>query len=120
MLKQAHIERDGDFLDYTASATKSRGDVVTVGGLAGILTEDAVSGDVVPARVRGVAEMNKSSAAFTAGDIVEWDNDGTAVDSNVTAGTGALVANAGGDFDVGKVVDDAGTADETAKVYLNV
>ena len=120
MLKSADIERDGDFLDYTASAAKSRGDVVSVGGLAGILTEDAVSGDTVPARVRGVAVMNKkSTASFSEGDTVEWDNDGTPGDSSATAGSGALDVDGSGDFDVGKVIEDAGTSDETVRVYLN-
>lgn len=116
MAQKAKFYKTGNVQDYTAVATKTAGDIVQDSDLAGMLLNDMVSGDLGSIQIRGMIEAKKDANAFTAGDPVYWDNDGTDVDGN-TGGAATVVAT--GDFYLGRAVAAAGTADTDIVVDLN-
>ena len=108
----------GDYVDYTPSgADVSAGDVVVQGELVGIAEraiEDGVKGALA---VTGVFDVEReASTAFTAGDEVWWDADGTSEDGN----TGAAVdtSDSGTNKFLGYAVADVADAD--ANLYVRV
>ena len=104
-----------DTLEITATAAWAGGEVIQLpdDGRAAVVAGNGApiaSGDKVTVYTRGIFKMAKATGtAHTTGDIVEWD----ATDNDV-------VANAAGDFDVGKCVqEDAASGDTTILVDLN-
>ena len=98
-----------DVVHFTASADTLSGALIELGvGLVGIVVNDVVSGDMRAAEPYVQVLINNSGVAYTAGDTVGYD-----------ASADEAVAAAGGDFDVGKAVNDAGTS-EAVLVMLNV
>jgi len=108
----------GEYVDYTPSgADVSAGDVVVQGELVGIAEraiEDGVKGALA---VQGIFDVEReASTAFTAGDEVWWDADGTSEDGN----TGAAVdtSDSGTNKFLGYAVEDV--ADAAANLYVRV
>jgi predicted RecA/RadA family phage recombinase len=67
---------EGRRIDYTPSSAVSAGDVVVIGELVGVATEDIAASTLGAIDVQGVFDMPKavtSSSALTAGAIVYWD-----------------------------------------------
>lgn len=122
MDKQARIDKDGSYLSYSNStgAKKYRGDVVSIGGLAGVLIEDIEDGDTGEAQVDGLAEVNLKAVSVDANDICYWDEDADPVSG--TSGDGAATnVQSDGDITLGVAPYAAdGTGDDTTvKILLN-
>jgi predicted RecA/RadA family phage recombinase len=83
------------------------GDVLIIGGLAGICAGDAANGEDLDLALEGVYTLPKSSAVvLTVGELALWD--------------GAQVVDSESDGDaIGHVVEDAGSGVTTCKVRLS-
>ena len=108
----------GDYVDYTPSgADIDAGDVVVQGELVGIAERAIEDGDKGALAVTGIFDVEReASTAFTAGDEVWWDADGTSEDGN----TGAAVDTADGGTNkfLGYAVADV--ADAAANLFVRV
>lgn len=109
-------QAEGDNLDYTPGSDVYGGDVVLIGTVPAIVTEDIASGVKGAVAVEGVFKVPKVTGALTAGDAIYWDVDGDPVDG--TAGTGACSGTASVGNLMGFAVLDAGSSDEYAYVKL--
>lgn len=117
---KAQIWKEGDVLDYVASAAKVGGAVVEVAGRAGVLTDDVAASATGCAQVSGVVKVEKANEALTAGQDVWYDADGNPYGG--TAGSGAITGtpcNATGDLWMGVVLYAAGATATHAYVLLN-
>lgn len=115
---EARIVLAGNVRNFTAAATYVGGQVVQLGGLAGIIQEAAglVSGKKGSYVVEGIAKVRNVAIAGNKGDNVWWDEDGTGVDGN----EGACTTNAAvGDFWLGTLAEDLAATDTEAEVALN-
>lgn len=102
------VQADSDVLTLVApSGGVVAGTPYNIGSLVVVAVTTAAQGEYFAARKEGVVTLPKSNAAFAAGVLVEWH-----------VANGNLVANAGGQFDVGHVVEAVGTSDTTVKVCL--
>lgn len=122
MDKQARIDKDGAYLNYSNSSGSKmyRGDVVSIGGLAGVLIEDIADGETGEAQVDGLAEINLKAVSVAADDICYWDEDADPVSG--TAGDGAATnVQSDGDITLGVApyAADGSSGTETVKVLLN-
>ena len=113
---KSKIRQTGDNLDYTPSAATTAGAPVLSNDQAGIVTTDLAASELGSIRVRGVVDVNKDSSAFSAGDPVYWDNDGTDV-GGATGGAATVVAT--GNFFLGRALEAAGTAATEVEIALN-
>jgi hypothetical protein len=108
----------GNVLDHTPSATRTGGQVVQVGALAGIIQEAAglAASEQGSILVEGLVGIRAAAVAGEAGDPVGWDENGTGVDGN----TGALTVDPSTwDFCVGSLAKDLAATDGIAEVLLN-
>lgn len=82
------VQRVGDVIDFTATATLASGAGVLVGSVFGIVQIDVVSGDVMPVSTKGVWNINKlSTDVFAEGALVYWDNTNKRVTSTSAGNT---------------------------------
>ena len=73
---EARLECDGESVEWTADGTYSAGDVIQLrDGRAGVLTQDAVSGQVVGVYVKGIFEVQKTTSMYVLpGSRLYWDH----------------------------------------------
>ena len=107
----------GDYLDYTPASIRVAGEIVQVGGLAGI--SDAIAANALgAAQVKGVIKARAAAVAGNDGDTVGWDEDGNPYGG--TAGTGAITTKlSDADFLVGSLRAALTATDGEAIVELN-
>jgi len=118
MNTEAMNYQTGNYLDYTPAAARTAGQVVQVGGRAGICTTDLAASEKGAVQVKGIIKIVKAQVAGNAGDPVGWDEDGDPYGG--VAGSGALTTIlTDADFLVGSLVAAAAATDETALVALN-
>jgi len=115
MNTEAMNYQTGNYLDYTPAAARTAGEVVQVGGRAGICTTDLAASEKGSVQVKGIVKMAKAAVAGNAGDPVGWDEDGNPIDGSGVVTT--ILTDA--DFLVGSLIEDVGTGDSTALVALN-
>lgn len=81
---------EGDVLTLTAPEALTSGRGVLVGSIFGIATNAAASGDQVEVQLEGVFDVTKAAAqAWTAGQVIYWDN--TAKNFTTTVGSNTKV-----------------------------
>ncbi|WP_063607925.1 DUF2190 family protein [Zavarzinella formosa] len=108
--------QDGDSIDYTPVSAVRSGDVVLVGTVPMISPLDIAAGVTGALRCDGAFRVPKNSDAFTAGDAVYWDADGTPVTG--TALSGAAGASAALGYQMGFAIADAASGDSYVIVRL--
>jgi predicted RecA/RadA family phage recombinase len=91
----------GDVIDYTPSSAVSAGDVVVIGNIVGVATEDIAADDLGSLAIEGVFSLAKatlSTSAITQGTKLYWDASGEQVTetegSNKVAGYATKAASA--------------------------
>jgi len=108
----------GDFLDYTPALVKVAGEMVQVGGQAGMCATAIAASTLGARQVTGVIKVRAAAVTGSDGDIIGWDEDGDPYGG--TAGTGAattILADA--DFLIGSLRKDLTATDGEAIVALN-
>jgi len=111
----------GDYINFTPGADLAGGDIIVTGGLIGGVDQAIASGNLGALNIEAVRECAKvASVAFSVGDHVFWDEDGTP--SGGDPGTGCCVnwvtAISSGARYLGKCVVAALAADTTVRVLL--
>ena len=109
----AQFIHDGDYIDYTPTASVAAGDVVVQGDLVGVAKGDIDANRMGAIAVTGVFDFPKASGVGTAisvGSIVYWD----AGAQQATTSSGA-----GANKELGKTVAAAGDNDTTVAVRLS-
>lgn len=104
-----NYKQPGDTLTVEAPYALSSGDGAQVGdAIFGVAVNDAESGDSVELKTEGVFELVKDAGtAWTAGDLVYWDD--SAKECDVDSSAGILV---------GYAVEDVGSSAVLGKVKL--
>lgn len=116
MITEAKVYANGTALDYTPASAVVGGQVLNVGGLAGIAASDLEASEKGALYVDGLVAFRAAAVAAEAGDPVGWDENGTGVDGN----TGALTVDpATWDFVVGSLAKDLAATDGVAIVRMN-
>lgn len=100
----------GNDLTLDAPADVSSGDGVLIGAIFGVAAVDAVSGDPVDIRTRGVFSLPKAAVAVAIGDLVYWDD---------TAKVATTDDDTGGNPKIGVAVAAAIDSAAKATVRLN-
>ena len=84
---------EGEVITITAGATITSGSGVLVGSMVGVAVKDAVSGDKLAVKLKGVYELPKTSPDNIAvGAAVYWNN--TAKEITSTSAGNTLAGNA--------------------------
>lgn len=110
-MSEATLVNNGETLQKTAGAGYDCGDIIQIGGLAGVVEGlcGVANGDPLNARVKGQFDVASASATtFAEGATVEWD------DTNKLA-----VAAAAGDFVLGKAAKAKTAGQTVVRVILN-
>lgn len=72
----------GDTLTIPAPAAVASGGVVVAGGLVGIASTDAASGEPVAVALRGVFFLPKGAGAISLGATLHWDGAAVTTDDS--------------------------------------
>jgi len=108
----------GDYLDYTPAVNRTAGEVVQVGGLAGLCATTIVANALGAAQVKGVVKVRAAAITGNDGDPVGWDEDGDPYGD--TAGIGAVTTKlSDADFLIGSLRKALTATDGEAVVELN-
>jgi predicted RecA/RadA family phage recombinase len=102
--------QDGDIINHKPASDVKAGELVFIGGKCGQIVVDAVSGEVVGLRMKGVIRLSKANMAdvYADGDPVLWD------------ATNKVAAIGGADGTVGMAVNGGSAAtDSYVFVLLN-
>lgn len=112
---EAIFVQDGKYIDYTPVSAVSTGDVVVIGNIPCVATSPIAAGVLGSVASEGVFNVLKGSEAYTAGDAVYWDEDGTPTGGSTT---GCATDNAALGYLMGFAVVDAASGDSTVTVRL--
>lgn len=116
----AKYRSEGKVIKYTPVSAVNAGDVVVVGALVGVATEDIAAGAKGSLAIEGVFEFDKTAGsggeAFTAGQLVYWNATSEEPDSNNLASNqlGYVVEAADADASTVKVKLVPGPADASS------
>lgn len=118
MTLEGKFYKDGAVLEHTPSADVTGGQVLRIGGLAGVALNDidydlSETGSV---QIEGIAAVRNTACAGNVGDNVWWDENGTAVDTSTGACT---TIGSAGDFWMGTLAKALVATDKVAYVHLN-
>lgn len=108
------IQSEGDYVDYTPGSAVTAGDVVNIGTVPMIATDDIAASALGSLACEGVFDVPKTSDSFTAGDAVYWNSSGTPVTG--TASSGACDSATGNLM--GWAVADAASGDSYCRVKM--
>lgn len=113
MALESQWDSEGDVIDWTADADYDAGAIVQVRhGVAGQVTVNVASGDVVGVRVKGRIKVQKTtSMVMLPSSKLFWDH---------SANKAHLLHGGDRDFFLGACAEDAAAADTEVWVYLNV
>lgn len=111
---KAKFVQDGKYIDYTASADISAGDVVVIGALVGVANGAIASGKTGAIATEGVFEVEKDDAAISAGAVVYW----TGSKATASADNGASGDSQVSYVVMGKAVAAADANDASVRVML--
>lgn len=111
--------QEGDFLNYIpAGIARTAGEIVQVGGQAGMCATAIAASALGAAQVKGVVKARAAAVTGNDGDIVGWDEDGDPYGG--TAGTGAATTKlTDADFLIGRLRATLTATDGEAIVELN-
>ena len=105
----ADFIQDGASIDYTPGADVAAGDVIVQGDLVGVARGPIKSGQLGVLAVEGVFDFTKNTGvAYTAGQLLYWDDTNNVVTDTAT-----------GNKQIGKAIRAAASGDTTARVRLN-
>lgn len=104
---KARFVHDGNRIDYTPTEDVAAGDVVVQDDLVGVAKIDIPAGRTGSLALVGVYDVEKSTAAFDAGQKVYWSTT-----------TSQAVSTESGNTYMGKAVKAALADDETVRVRL--
>lgn len=113
---QATKYAEGLMIDHTPATAVTGGDVVEVGSIPMVALKDIAANELGALAVEGVYDVVKAEEAFTAGDAVYWDNNGSPYGG--VALSGAATGTAGGNNLMGWAIEDAASAYATVRVKL--
>lgn len=114
---RARFISPGNSIDHTPGSAVAAGDVVLTGSnLIGIAQNPIAAGVPGALAVQGIFDVVKDSSAFTAGDAVYWDADGSPVGG--TALSGASTSTSSGNTFMGFALADAGAGVAVVRVLL--
>lgn len=105
-----NFKQTGDIIEVTAPAAVASGDIVVIGGLAGIAFTDAESGAKLNIKTTGVFELKKTSAQA-------WSTVGLAIYRD--ASTGLATTTSSGNALIGKNVAVAANPSAVGLVRLD-
>lgn len=108
---------DDGAIDYTPGSAVTAGDVIVLGGMVAVATNDIAASDLGSLSVCGVKKVPKTTAAWTVGLPVHWDATGDPDGGD--AGTGAANQLGIGTY-MGIATAAAGSGDDYGYVLLNV
>lgn len=109
--------KQGDVIDYTPGSAVTAGDVIVLGTIIAVATQDIAANAKGALTITGIFKFPKTTDTFTAGDAVYWDADGSPVTG--TASSGAADSSAATGNLAGWAVFDAETSDSYVYVSLN-
>lgn len=112
----ALTHKDGDVLDYTPGSAVIAGQVILMGTVPCIATSAIAANKKGAVACEGIFRVPKTSDAFTLGDAVYWDEDGTPVTGDALSGA-ADSSSATGNL-MGLCTEDAAAGDSYVKVLL--
>jgi predicted RecA/RadA family phage recombinase len=104
-------------IDYTPGSAVVAGDVIVLGSVVGIATQDIAANAKGSLALEGVFKVPKITGANAVGTLIYWDPAGDPVGG--TSGTGAATSTAGSLKQLGYVAEASLSADETVKVVLS-
>ncbi len=116
----AKYRSEGKVIKYTPVSAVNAGDVVVVGALVGVATEDIAAGVEGNLAIEGVFEFSKTAGsggeAFTAGQLVYWNATSGEPDSNNLGSNqlGYVVEDAALDAAIVRVKIAPGAADASS------
>lgn len=117
MAQKAVFVSEGARIDYTPGSAVAEGDVVVLGCLVCIATQDIAANTLGALAIEGVFDVQKVTGALaTVGVALFWDEDGNPVGR--TAGTGALTTNSALGNLAGFLVAAATETGQTARIKL--
>ncbi|MDD5327422.1 MAG: DUF2190 family protein [Phycisphaerae bacterium] len=115
---EAQNYQEGGSLDYTPTAARTAGQIVQVGGQAGMCATAIAANVKGSLRVQGIIKGRAAAVTGNDGDLVGWDEDGDPYGD--TAGLGALTTELrNADFLVGRLRKVLTATDGVAIVELN-
>jgi predicted RecA/RadA family phage recombinase len=104
-------------IDYTPGSAVTGGDVIVLGSMIGVATQDIAANAKASLALEGVFKVPKITGANAVGTLVYWDPAGDPVGG--TSGTGAATSTAGSLKQLGYVAVASLSADETVQVLLS-
>jgi len=114
---QGVFVQSGDSVNYTPSVAVDAGDVVVQGSVVGIAKTDIKADEQGALAVAGVFDVEKSTAAITAGAKIYWDADGSPYGGTVS--NGCADATSSSDPVLGYAVEAAAISNTTVRVLLS-
>ncbi len=114
---QGVFVQDGKSVNYTPSVAVAAGDVVVQGSVVGIAKTGIEADEYGALAVAGVFDVEKSTAAITAGAKIYWDADGSSHGGTVS--NGCADATSTGDPVMGYAVEAAAISNTTVRVLLS-
>ena len=109
-------QSDGNAIDYTPGSAVTAGDVIVLGSVVAIATEDIAASTLGALALDGVFKVPKITGANAVGTLIYWNPTGDPVGG--TAGSGAATSTAGTLKQLGYVAVASLSADETVQVVL--
>ncbi len=113
---QATYIQKGDSIDYTPSAAVAAGDVIVQGSVVAVAKAPIEASTIGAVAVIGVFDVEKSTAAITAGAKIYWDADGSPYGGTVS--NGCADATSTNDPVMGFAVEAAAISNTTVRVLL--
>lgn len=107
----------GGAIDYTPGSAVTAGDVLVLGDVVAVATQDIAANALGALEVSGVFKVPKITGALTVGVLVYWDPAGDPVSGD--AGTGAATGTAGALKRMGYAALAAGANDAFVYVLLS-
>ena len=111
-------QNTGCTIDYTPSSAVTAGDVIVLGSVVAIATQDIAADTKGALAMDGVFDVPKITGANAVGTLIYWDPTGDPVGG--TSGTGAATSTAGSLKQMGYVAVASLSGDETVQVRLSV
>jgi len=115
-MAKARFVQDGQSIDHTPLAAVTAGDVVVVGTVPLVAKVDIAANALGALSVDGVFDVVKDTSAFSAGDAVYWDENGSPVGG--VALSGAASSSPSGNHLMGLAIADAGAGATAVRVKL--
>ena len=104
-------------IDYTPGSAVTAGDVLVLGSIIGVATQDIAANAKGSLALEGVFQVPKITGSNAVGTLIYWDPAGDPLGG--TSGTGAATSTAGALKQLGYVAAASLSADETVQILLS-